>query len=150
MRFRPNMSACAWIVLWLIVPSASAQEVAPVPKWAEDLLQTWYAAYNRGDASAVASLFTVSARLGPDQGRGAIRANLKRAFAKTNYNCTGRFDAIREIGELAVGWGVDTCLETPKPIGSPVTTKERWLAVFERQPDGRWLISRETWQDLVP
>lgn len=137
------------LALWIVVPSAFAHEVGVIPKWAEEFLRSWYAAYNRGDATAVANLFTDSAKLGPDQGRGAIQANLKQAFARTNYNCTGRFEAIREIGELAVGWGVDTCIETPKPSGTPMTTKERWLVVFERQPDGRWLISRETWQDLA-
>jgi uncharacterized protein (TIGR02246 family) len=142
-------SACLALALWVVVPCALAQEAAAVPKWADEFLHSWYAAYNRGDATAVASLFTDSAKLGPDRGRGAIQANLKRAFAKTNYNGTGRLETIREIGELAVGWGVDTCIETPKPNGTPVTTIERWLVVFERQPDGRWLISRETWQDLV-
>jgi ketosteroid isomerase-like protein len=150
MGFRCSVLACAWALLCLAPPCASAQEEAAVPQWAEDFLRSWYAAYNRGDAVAVASFFTSTAKLGPDQGRGAIQGSLNKAFSKTNYNCTGRFESIREIGDLAVGWGVDTCTETPKPIGSPATTKERWLAVFERQPDGRWLISRETWQDLVP
>jgi ketosteroid isomerase-like protein len=150
MRFHSPVFACAWALLYLVARGASAQEGAAVPQWAEDFLRSWYAAYNRGDPVAVASLFTATAKLGPDQGRGAIQVNLKKAFSKTNYNCTGQFESFREIGDLAVGWGVDTCTETTKPNGSPAKTKERWLAVFERQPNGRWLISRETWQDLVP
>ena len=150
MRFTSRILGSASLVLWLVAPCASAQKLQTVPQWADEFLHKWYAAYNRGDAVGVANLFTATAKLGPDEGRAAISAALKRAFLKTTYDCTGQFEMIREIGDLAVGWGVDTCTETPKPKGSPVKTKERWLVVFERQVDGGWLISRESFQDLVP
>ena len=132
------------------LPSATAQQAPVVPKWAKDFLQSWYAVYNAGDAAGVASLFTADGTLGPDKGRAAIAASLEKAFAATRYRCEGKFDGLRELNGLAAAWGVETCTETPKSKGQPVATKERWLIVFEHQADGKWLILRETWEDLKP
>ncbi len=121
-----------------------------VPPWAQAFLDAWYSAYNSGDAARTAKLFTVDATFGPRKGRAAIAADLKKTFASARYHCVGNFEALHELGALAVASGVETCEETPKPSGSSGTTKERWLVVFERQVDGRWLISRETWEDLRP
>jgi len=121
-----------------------------VPPWAQTFLEAWYAAYNGGDAAGTAKLFTVDARFGPHKGRAAIGADLKTTFAAATYHCVGRFEALHELGALAVASGVETCEEHPKPNGVSVITKERWLIVFERQVDGSWLISRETWEELPP
>ena len=150
MRVESLARYCASIALWSLASGVSAQDPPINPRWAQDFLQRWYASYNGGDAAAVANLFTANGKLGRDERREAIEAGLKRAFSTTSYRCSGRFEALREICDLAVAWGIDTCTETPKPNGSPVTTKERWLIVLERQADGKWLISRETWEDIIP
>ena len=150
MRFLPLVPACIGLALSVIAEQSSAEGTAVVPTWAHKFLESWYVAYNNGNAPAVASLFTVDARFGPLKGRAVIAAELKRAFATTKYNCVGHFETLHQLGGLAVASGAETCEETAKPNGSAVTTKERWLIVFERQSDGRWLISRETWEDLRP
>jgi ketosteroid isomerase-like protein len=134
----------------MISVATPAQEALAIPQWAQTFLQNWYVAYNGSDVAGVSRLFTADASLGPHKGRAAITGDLKKTFAAASYRCTGHFEALRELGELAVAWGVETCVETPKGSVSSNTTKERWLIVFERQPDGRWLISRETWEDLPP
>jgi uncharacterized protein (TIGR02246 family) len=129
---------------------APAGEASVAPTWAQGFLSDWYASYNAGDAARVADLFTIDATLGGDKGRSAILAGLTRAFGEAEFNCAGHFESFRQIEDLAVGWGVEVCTETEKTNSRSKHTKERWLIVFERQGDGRWLISRETWQDLKP
>jgi ketosteroid isomerase-like protein len=65
-------------------------------------------------------------------------------FLKTQYLCAGNYDGVRELGDLAVAWGHESCLETTKASQKTVRTYERWLVVFRRQPDGTWLQSEET------
>jgi uncharacterized protein (TIGR02246 family) len=129
---------------------APAGEAFVSPTWAREFLKDWYAAYNAGDATRVAGLFTFDATLGTDRGHTAIVTALTRAFAVAEFKCRGHFESFRQIEALAVGWGVDVCTETQKADRRSKRTKERWLIVFERQGDGRWLISRETWEDLKP
>ena len=150
MRIRTLIQIFASIVLEMIAVAAPAQETLAIPQWAQTFLQNWYATYNRSDAAGVLRLFIADASLGPHKGRAAIAAELKKTFAAASYRCAGHFEGLRELGPLAVAWGVDTCVETPTGGASSNTTKESWLIVFERQPDGRWLISRETWEDLPP
>jgi uncharacterized protein (TIGR02246 family) len=150
MRARTLIQVFAIVVLWMIAVAMPAQETTAIPQWAQTFLQDWYAAYNRSDVGGVSRLFTTDASLGPHKGRAAIAAELKKTFAAASYRCAGHFEALRELGPLAVAWGVETCVETPKGSTSSSTTKERWLIVFERQSDGRWLVSRETWEDLPP
>jgi hypothetical protein len=99
MRTESRASHCAVLALWSLASGVSAQDPTIIPRWAQDFLQRWYAAYNGGDAATVASLFTAGGNLGRDEGREAIEVGLKRAFSATSYCCTGRFEALREIGE---------------------------------------------------
>jgi ketosteroid isomerase-like protein len=126
----------------------SSVEADDTPAWAKDYLRAWYAAFNAGDATAVGNLYSEDAAFGTERGRAAIVASFKRDLATTSYHCVGGFQAIKEVAGTAVGWGIDTCKETPRAGGASQKTRELWLMVFERQPDGHWLGIRETWEDL--
>jgi uncharacterized protein (TIGR02246 family) len=141
-----RVSSC--VALIALSPGTIAGNASIAPVWARDFLIEWYSSYNAGDAARVASLFTADAILGSDKGRTAIETGLARAFAATDFKCSGYFESFRQIEGLAVGWGVDTCTETQKADGTRRRSKERWLIVLERQGDGKWLIARETWEDL--
>jgi len=129
---------------------AGAEPTVGVPKWADDFLTAWYHAYNAGNAEAVSSFFEQDATLGEDRGRRAIAASLTRAFSSASYQCQGHFEAFRQVGNTAVAWGIDACVQTSKATGVSARTKERWLAVFEQQASGKWLVSRQTWEELKP
>ena len=129
-------------------PAAAAPRVA-VPEWAADFLRRWYAAFNQGDAAAVAALFTSDARFATLEGRSAIEKGIAADFAQASYRCEGEFDGLRELGTLAVGWGHEACLEKPTGASAASHTKERWMLVFERQADGRWLLTRETYEPVT-
>jgi ketosteroid isomerase-like protein len=165
-----HITRYATVLLYLL--SASALANAPssgsIPDWAKDFLQSWYAAYNKGDAAAVASFFDTDAWLvsaGPagttningiettyagtaEIGRHSIEGLLARNFATTQYTCSGSYDGVQQLGTLAVGWGHESCLKQPKNSRTTERTHEHWLRVFALQMSGRWVITRETFETV--
>jgi uncharacterized protein (TIGR02246 family) len=144
----PLPPLCLSLALLLAAVPAAHAAHPPVPAWATDFLHRWYLAFNQGDAPAVAALFTPDARFATFEGRSAIEKSVAADFAQASYHCDGEFEGLRELGTLAVAWGHESCLE--KPTGAPAAshTRERWLLVFERQADGRWLLARETYEPV--
>jgi ketosteroid isomerase-like protein len=144
-----------WIAILLLgtvlgsssMPIAAAPSPASrLPEWATTFLSAWYYSYNRGDASGVAALFSENARLGETKGRAEIQKTLAAEFAEAQRQCHGAFDGFKVLGDLAVGWGHETCVETTRNVAKAVPTKERWLLVFEMAAPGQWLLTRETYQ----
>ncbi len=146
--YRRN-SWCKLIVLCSGVLFCPVVRAEDAPSWAQTYLQSLYAASNAGDAAAVAGLYSDDAVYGKVRGRSAILSTLTRDYRTLNYKCVGHFDGFREIAETAVGWGEEACTVLPRAAGARAQqSRARWLLVFERQADGRWLGIRETWQDL--
>jgi ketosteroid isomerase-like protein len=129
--------------VWAASPQASR-----VPEWATTFLSAWYYSFNRGDASGVAALFSENARLGDRMGRAEIQKTLASEFEKTPRHCQGDFDGFRVLGNLAVGWGHETCVAATPNAGNAARTKERWLLVFEMAAPGQWLLTRETYEAI--
>jgi ketosteroid isomerase-like protein len=129
------------------MPLAAAPSLASrLPEWATTFLSAWYYSYNRGDASGVAALFSENARLGETKGRAEIQKALATEFEETQRRCQGDFDGFQVLGDLAVGWGHETCVETTRNAAKAAPTKERWLLVFEMAAPGQWQLTRETYQ----
>jgi ketosteroid isomerase-like protein len=144
-----------WIAILLLgtvlgpslIPVSAASPLAPrVPEWAAKFLSAWYYSFNRGDASGVVALFSENARLEETEGRGEIQKRLAAEFEKTQRRCQGDFDGFKVLGDLAVGWGHETCVETTRNAGKAARTKERWLLVFEMAAPGQWLLTHETYE----
>ena len=119
----------------LTIPDSIHAQTAP--KWAQDHLSAWYAAYNSGNAEEVTSLYASSAViLPPDEeelkGSDAIRASLSAEFQDTTHECIGDYDGFQVMGDLATAWGHDTCTLTAKSGGATEERKSRWLSVFHR------------------
>ena len=139
-RLNP-VSLMACLILIAITGVSSADDV---PTWAtEQLLAPWYDALNAQDAERLADTYTPDARVGKSSGRSEIIASFESTWADTNISCSGAYDGFQIVGWLATGWGHDTCTETPKSGGESKVVHSRWLAVYERQPDGSWLCSRD-------
>ena len=120
-----------------------------VPDWAYDaILGPWYEAYNAHDAAGIASQYTQNAVTGNGTGRAAIEAQLRSAWADEDIQCHGDFDGFRQIGDEAVGWGLDICSATSKSDGAIRTIRTEWLAYYERQPDGSWQASRDFGEEV--
>jgi ketosteroid isomerase-like protein len=143
-------SATAVVSLLTGSALANAPAASPIPSWAATLLDSWYAAYNSGDAAGVAALYTPDALLGFDNGRpgggtvitgrAGVRLTLTAVFARSGYTCQGSYDVVQQLGTLAVASGHEACLENSKPNGR---TYRRWLRVFALTMSGQWAITRE-------
>ena len=147
--FRPAIRPMTWLLaLVLLSPSVAQSQAAP--KWAADLLKTWYDRYNAADAAGVAALYTQDAVFTKFKGRAALEKDLAAQFAENKTTCSGGFDAFQEIAGSAVGWGHDSCTVTPRAGGATRTLRSRWLAVYERQADGSWLTVRDVFEEVKP
>jgi hypothetical protein len=111
--------------------SAAPSLESHVPEWATTFLSAWYYSFNRGEASGVAALFSENARLQETNGRAEIQKRLAAEFEKTQRRCEGDFNGFKVLGNLAVGWGHETCIETTRNAGKALPTKEQWPLVFE-------------------
>ena len=80
-------------------------------------------------------------------GRGAIEAFHTGNFAKVRYNCTYTIESVSMVDHIAAVWGDDACVETPKSGAPPQAWQGRWLTVYQLQPDGSWLIVRDSGEE---
>ena len=146
---RPLLSTVIVLLLAGLTPCAGAAPRAALPDWATDFLHHWYLAFNQGDAAAVAALFTPDARFATLEGRAAIEKGFAADFSQATYHCEGEFEGLKELGTLAVGWGRESCLEKPVGATTGKRTHQLFLVVLEREADGRWLLSRETYDPVA-
>ena len=128
----------------LACATSHAATASRAPPWAMEFMARWYAYYNAGDAHGLSGMFAPDARFGLDHGRSAIAASMAADFLNTQYVCAGAYEGVRELEDMAVAWGHESCLETTRADHKSVRTHERWLLVFRRQPDGTWQLSEET------
>jgi len=119
------------------------------PAWATDLLEGWYEAFNARDAEQLAnSYYAPDARSRNVQGRKAIIAEFRTDWEEADETCSGSFDRFQVVEKVGVGWGRDTCTKAPADGGPTITTRSNWIGVYEQQPNGSWLCTRETWEEV--
>jgi uncharacterized protein (TIGR02246 family) len=137
--------------LGIAAVSLSAQAT---PAWAQDANAKWYAAFEAGDAAAIARFYASDTVVFvPDQtlrGRAAIQAYHAGNFQKTRFKCDWGIDSVQTVGKQAAVLGHDSCVETPKAGGAAKTTKSRWLTIYEQQADGSWLMARDASEPVTP
>lgn len=113
------------------------------PDWARVNLARWYETFNARDVQALVGLYSVDARVGEAQGRSAVMKDFQDGWAEENATCSGGFDDFFVVGTIAAGRGRDVCTIDPPGGGGPDTVRSNWLAIFEQQSDGSWLIIRD-------
>lgn len=100
----------------------------------------------RGDAAALASFFAVDGQFvlasqkGVVQGRAAIQAfNEKRLQTNRYLDVVITTTNVGTSGDLAYETGTNRITRQPAD-SAPVTTTGRYLTVWHRESDGKWLI----------
>jgi Domain of unknown function (DUF4440) len=84
-------------------------------------------------------------------GKDALRASCKKDFDQFREENHSFVEDIRISGSLAVARGTQEATSTPKSGGHSVHDKEKWIVVFQRQPDGGWKVLWEIYNsDLSP
>jgi uncharacterized protein (TIGR02246 family) len=106
----------------------------------------------RGDIKTIAGLYTQDAIAFPPggemvKGRQAIEELWKATIGSGVKGATLKTLDIGESGDLAYESG--TLLLTIHPAGkAPATASAKYVVVWQRQPDGAWLVHRDIWNDL--
>ena len=110
-------------------------------------------AYVKGDARAVASLYSEDARLHPPgrvvEGREAIERFFTSGPKRKVLHHSLETESLEIRGDTAIETGV--WKSTVKVgDGDPSTSSDRYLLVWQRKPDGRWLIEQDWWHRPDP
>ena len=111
-------------------------------------------AFARGDASALAAMYTPDAIAFPP-GSEMVRGNEAIAgFWKTSRDGGGRGATLTTIdvgrsGDVAYEVGT-VSLEVQAEGKEPTTATAKYGVVWKRQPYGSWKLHRDIWNDLAP
>ena len=140
------MSACGNTATTTTTQPAATAAADPAP--INDLRGRFQAAYNAGDAAAVAALYTDDAVSLPDhheaiRGKAAIQQFMQETFAQVTANMTLSAPDTEITGDIAHETGNYTTTITPKRGGTAMTMTGKYLVVLKRQPDGSWKVHHD-------
>ena len=142
----------------LLLVSACAQKVNdPADVQAiKDTVPAFDKAYNAGNAEAFASGFSTAdaIKMNPNQpalvGKDAISASLQKFFDQYTSEDHNVAEDVRVSGDLAVARGTWEEKSSLKAGGHSVQDKGKWIAAYQRQPDGSWKIFWDIYNTDMP
>ena len=133
--------------------SARGEKTAPPDRAPINALREQFvAAFNAGDAEAVASIYTDDAILmlpyqPAYEGKQAIQAAFQSLF-QNNMESTLKLTMTPQEIEIAGDWayerGTSSMTATPKAGGTPIEDSRKYLVIFKRLPGGIWKAHRDT------
>lgn len=140
--------------LLLVVAPMPAQEQADAAA-IQALTEEWTAAFNAGDATALAAWYTDDAvRMPPNapayQGREATKEAFHGLFTQFAAELTWPTEEIIVAGGWAFHRGTYTIRLTPVAGGEEIGESGKVIVICKRQPDGSWKIAREIWNRDKP
>lgn len=145
------------VCVLLLLVSARAQGVNnPADLRAiKEASAAWDKAWSAGDCEALASLYLADAvAMAPNKpatvGRDAIQASCRKYFAQFRETNRSAVEGIHVSGDLAVSWGTQESMTTPKAGCASVQDKSKWMTAYLRQPDGSWKILWESYNSDLP
>ena len=113
-----------------------------------DLVATWEKATALDDYDTVASLMSEDATFltpgnPPMRGREAIMALARSMQGKVRVEAVGTFEEIQVLGDWAYAWRTMRVTVTPAGGGAAMRRAGNTLTIFRREPDGRWVLTRD-------
>ncbi|MCE5309728.1 MAG: SgcJ/EcaC family oxidoreductase [Acidobacteriales bacterium] len=154
MTFR-NLFLCAFSLALLLTfvgcqqapPPEPKKDVAADMKAVDALRGQFAAAYNSGNAAAVAALYaedgiTMFANQPAVEGRQAIQTMLEGYFKEHSAKIVHTPLETQVLGDWGYERGNIAVTITPKS-GKPVEDSIKYLVIVKRQPDGSWKLYRD-------
>ncbi len=113
------------------------------------------AAYNAGDAAALADLFTDDAVLippngAPHTGKERIQSRYQWRFDQFTVKHSINTEETKVAGDWAFSRGTYKLLLTPKEEGEPSEVTGMYILICQRQRDDSWKIARLIWNGNHP
>lgn len=149
------MRGYAVLCLALLLVTPSAAEAAGAREAIEAKLDAFEAAFNRGDAAAVAGFYTEDAVLLPPdaervEGRQAVAAYWREGIDGGLTDLDLKAFEVMEAGALAYEIGAFS-LNSPGEGEQPVSLTGKYIVIWQRGADGEWRLHRDIWNfDPVP
>jgi uncharacterized protein (TIGR02246 family) len=117
------------------------------------VVANWHRASGDGDLESVLALMAEDVVFltpwgPPMRGREAFAEGFRNVVAKSRIESTGEIEEIRVVGDLAYCWTQLSVTTVPHDAGEPQQRTGPTLTIFTRQPDGRWVLSRDA--NLLP
>jgi uncharacterized protein (TIGR02246 family) len=121
------------------------------------ILAEWVEAFNASETERLVDLYFAEDAMGMYEnipiieGKDALLANMKREREAYDAHCESSVvKDVRVCGDMAVVRGNDTGTGTPKDGGETFRYDSKWVAVFERQADGKWKVIWEIGNSNLP
>ena len=137
--------AVAAVVMMLYAAAARAEDDAAA---IDQQLRQWTEDFNAGRVETVCDLFApdliANYRGQPEMGFDTLCSALRRALTAgpRDYRYTLELNEIMVSGDMAVVRLIWHLTVTDTETGATVTSSDRGIDVFRRQPDGQWRIAR--------
>jgi uncharacterized protein (TIGR02246 family) len=113
-----------------------------------ELHLTWIDAVNTGDLVRLLSSMADDVMfLGPGEtpsGRDVFSSRFSAAHQQARINCISELQDVVVVGEVAYTLSRDTLSVTPRAGGEEMRFAGYRSTVYRKQPDGRWLLARDT------
>ena len=128
-----------------------AEDVAAIKSLVDENIAAW----NAGDAAAVAARCTNDAVLMPPNmpaliGKEAIQSGTQLIFDQITFNLTGKVLEVEIAGDWAFARMTYAETLTRKASGEPTEDAGKWLTIVKRQSDGSWKTYRDIWNSDKP
>lgn len=112
-----------------------------------DLHTTWIQAVNAGDLDRLLGLMADDAVfLNPGRapaGRNDFPAGFSQAHRENQIRCASTLQDVTVSGDVAYTWSKDSLDLAPRKDGKAIRLEGHRLTIYRKQPDGRWLLSRD-------
>ncbi len=136
-------------------PEAEATNEANDIAALDDLRGEFIAAYNGGDATTLATLFTEDGMVMPANASAANGKEAVQSFYQAHFEqFTGTLAVSPEEHEVADDWAFErgsyALTLTPKAGGTPTDDEGNYLLISRRRPDASWRIARHIWNSNNP